>query len=279
MNTTTTIEVRDRRFDLREERVPRHWFGGRKAVTRFMDNLSIFFPAGERFFVASVRAHEKKANEKDVDAQLLKDMRAFVGQEGIHTREHIRYNEMLKAQGLPVAEMEERVRVLLSRVTKWTPRRRQLAVTCALEHFTALLGHVLLDDGDLSEAAPEMASLWSFHAAEENEHKAVAFDLYREMGGTYTERVLVMVGATIVFWAKVLEHQVRLMNAEGILFDAREWADLAKFLFVSPGPLRRLAIPYLHYFRPGFHPNDLDVSAVLERFYATCASQTAQSQP
>ena len=269
---TPTIEVRDRRFDLRQERVPRHWFGGRKAVTRFMDNLSIFFPAGERFFVASVRAHEKKIS----DPQLAKDVRAFVGQEGIHTREHIRYNEMLKAQGLPVAEMEERVRVLLSRVTKWTPRRRQLAVTCALEHFTALLGHVLLDDGDLGEAAPEMAALWSFHAAEENEHKAVAFDLYRAVGGRYRERALVMIGATIIFWLKVLEHQVRLMQAEGILFDAGEWADLAKFLFVTPGPLRRLVVPYLHYFRPGFHPNDLDASAVLERFYATCASQPAR---
>lgn len=268
---TPTIEVRDRRFDMREASVPRHWFGGRKAVTRFMDNLSIFFPAGERFFVASVRAHEKKID----DGALLREVRAFIGQDGIHTREHVRYNDMLKAQGLPVAEMEERVRVLLSRVTKWTPRRRQLAVTCALEHFTALLGHMLLEAGDMDEAAPEMAALWSWHAAEENEHKAVAFDLYRAVGGRYPERVLVMLGATLVFWVKVAEHQVRLMHAEDILFDAREWADLAKFLFVSPGPLRRIAVPYLHYFRPGFHPNDLDASAVLARFYATCASQTA----
>ncbi len=265
------IQVRDRRFDTSAARVPRHWLGGRKAVTRFMDNLSIFFPAGERFFVASVRAHEKKVE----DPELLAAVRAFVGQEGIHTREHLRYNEMLRAQGLPISEMEERVRRLLSRVTKWTPRRRQLAVTCALEHFTALLGHVLLEDDDMADAAPEMAALWQWHAAEENEHKAVAFDLYRAVGGRYRERVLVMLGATVIFWLKVAEHQVRLMSADDTLLDPREWADLASFLFVSPGPLRRLAIPYLHYMRPSFHPNDLDASAALARFYATCASPTA----
>ena len=273
MMHTPTIQVRDRSFATNADRVPRHWFGGRKAVTRFLDGLSIFFPAGERFFVASVRAHEKRVTEPE----LLAAMRAFVQQEGIHTREHVHYNEMLRAEGLPIEEMETRVKRLLSFVSRNTPRRRQLAVTCALEHFTALLGHVLLSEGDLEGADAEMAALWRWHAAEENEHKAVAFDLYRTVGGRYPERVLVMLAATLIFWGKVAEHQVRLMRADGIATDAREWVDLVSFLLVSPGPLRRLAVPYLHYFRPGFHPNDLDAREALSRFYATCASpQTAR---
>ena len=37
--------------------MPRFWHGGRRAVTIFFNNLSIFFPEGERFFIRSVKSH------------------------------------------------------------------------------------------------------------------------------------------------------------------------------------------------------------------------------
>ncbi len=261
-----TFEVRNLTFDL-DDRVPRHWHGGRASVTTFFDNLSIFFPVGERFFIAAVRSHLSHVH----DPRLLEDARAFCAQEGIHGREHDRYNEMLKLQGYPVDAMESGVKRLLRRVEKRTrerPRMR-LAITCALEHFTALMGHLLLEDPkNLDGADPVMVSLWRWHAAEENEHKAVAYDVYRAAKGPYLERVSVMVAATVIFWAKVIEHQVRMMAADGKVASVREWAALLHFLFVRPGTLRRMMWPYLAYYRPSFHPNDIDATVILARWKA-----------
>jgi predicted metal-dependent hydrolase len=249
------LEVRNVRFADLAEKVPRHWHGGRRSVTAFFDNLSIFFPVGERFFIASVNAHRAHVQ----DARLTADIRAFAGQEGCHGREHERYNDLLRAQGFPVGEMEARVVRLLDRVKRVTPKRWQLAATCALEHFTALMAHLLLSNPGLLEGAdPRMAALWRWHAAEENEHKAVCFDVYVAAGGTWAERAVVMAVVTAIFWAKVAEHQVRMMAVDGTVFSPREWARLVRFLFVKPGGMLGLARHYLAYFRPDFHPWDLD---------------------
>jgi hypothetical protein len=189
------------------------------------------------------------------DDKLLELVREFTQQEAFHTREHVRYNEMLRDQGYPVADMEARVEKLLARVTRRAYPRWRLAITCALEHFTALLARGLLDDHDaLADAHPEMAALWRWHATEEFEHRAGPFDVYLAAGGHWAERSLVMLLATAVFWAKVLEQQVRFMHADGILYSPREWASLLHFLLLKPGPLRRLVLPYLGYYRRGFHP-------------------------
>lgn len=262
MPMSPSIEVRNLRFQT-SAAVPRYWHGGKRSVTLFFDNLSIFFPHGERFFIASVKAHRHRVS----DPALLEAVKAFISQEGIHTREHIGYNKMLAERGFPAEEMEKRVERILRVVSKTLPKRFQLAVTCGLEHFTALMGHFILNDPRLLEGADEtMAALWRWHAAEENEHKAVAFDVYKQAGGTTLERSVLMVFTTIIFWAKVLEHQARLMAHEGILFSASEWAQLVEFLFIKPGGMFRLFRFYLDYYRPGFHPWELDNRSLLENW-------------
>jgi predicted metal-dependent hydrolase len=252
--------IRNLRFDT-DASVPRYWLGGRRSVTTFFDNLSIFFPVGERFFVTSVRAHERHVT----DPALRAAVRAFCGQEGIHGREHDRYNRMLEARGYPAIAMEKRVKRLLRFVARVLPIRQQLAATCALEHFTALMGQMVLANPKILEGAdPTMAALWRWHAAEENEHKAVAYDVLLAAGGTYVERVAIMILASVVFWAKVLEHQMRMMKVDGTLFSAREWAALGKFLFVEPAAMSGVVRSYFQYYRPGFHPNDIDGDALLE---------------
>jgi hypothetical protein len=199
----------------------------------------------------------------------------FNAQEGVHGREHARYNARLKAQGYPIDAMESRVERLLAFVSHKTPKRWQLAATCALEHFTALMAQFLLADPRLlARAHPTMAALWKWHAAEENEHKSVAYDVFLAAGGTYAERAGVMLAATVIFWAKVLEHQVRMMRHDGTASSIREWAALIRFLAYEPGGMLGLVRHYLAYFRPRFHPRDIDASALLEawrREYATAA--------
>lgn len=256
-------EVRDLRFDLSD--VPRFWHGGRKSVTLFFDALSVFFPPGERFFMASVKSFRNQVK----DEQLEREIDAFCAQEGHHSREHVGYNKMLAAKGYPVEAMEQRVEWVLQRATKYLPKRRQLAATCALEHFTALLASLVLKNPRMLERAhPRMAALWRWHAAEEHEHKAVAFDVYRAIGGPWRQRCVVMFLTTLSFWSRVFWHQVQLMRAEKILFSVPEWFRLVRFLFFEPGGMLGLIGPYLSYYRPGFHPWEHDSSEFLERWKA-----------
>jgi predicted metal-dependent hydrolase len=256
-----TLEVRNLRFGM--DRVPRHWHGGRKSVTAFFNNLSLFFPTGERFFIDSVKAHKHLVDDK----RLLTDVARFCAQEGVHGREHIRYNEMLEAQGYPAVAIDKKVERLLKRVSRVLSKRRQLAVTCALEHFTALMGHYLLSDPRLLQGAdPVMASLWRWHAAEESEHRAVAYDVYLAAGGSYVERVVTMITTTFTFWALVVRHQALMMKVDGTLWSLREWRDLFVFLFIEPGGMTSLWRHWLDYFRPSFHPLDHDNSDLLEQW-------------
>lgn len=267
------IEVRDLVFDCGPE-VPRHWHGGRRAITLFFDNLSIFFPAGERFFIAAVKAHVPLVQ----DPGLLHHVRAFCGQEGVHSREHAKYNRMLAAQGYPAPELERALTARLGRVADTVPPRGRLAITCALEHFTAAMGHVALSDPRvLAGAHPEIAALWRWHAAEEMEHKAVAFDVFQRAGGGYVERVSAMLRTTLVFWWLVLVQQIRLMRADGCLSSMPEWLSLGSFLFVAPGLIRKLFGPYLAYFRPGFHPAQIDCGEPLRCWRAGTKSPAPSS--
>ncbi len=262
MSNTPQLEVRNLSFELGPE-VPRHWHGAGAAVTAFFNNLSILFPAGERFFIASVKAHR----ELLFDPRLQEEVRLFCAQEAIHGREHTRYNEMLRSQGYPIAAMLKSVSRILDTVGWLLPRRGRLAVTCALEHFTALLAQLVLEDPRLLDSAhPAMASLWRWHAAEESEHKAVAFDVYKETGGGYAERTLLMFLTSLVFWGWIFRQQVRLMRTERMLFSQKEWGALVRFLFIEPGGMGRLFRLYLHYYRPSFHPADLSTQELLQRW-------------
>jgi predicted metal-dependent hydrolase len=253
------MELRNVRLDVGA--VPRHWLGGRRSVSIFLDNLSSFFPLGERFFVESVRAHAEHVR----DPALAALVQVFIGQEGAHSREHARWNRRLGELGYPVARMEARVDGILRLAARVLPPRSQLAVTCALEHLTALMAHMLLDHPRvLEDAHPTMAALWRWHAAEEAEHRAVAFDVFRAAGGTYGERATLMVIASAVFWAKVAEQQVRMMRTDGIAWSPREWVALFRFVLGEPAHMAGLTPRWLAYFRPGFHPAGLDEEALVE---------------
>ena len=245
------------------EGVAAHWHGGRAAVSTFFNNLSVFFPAGERFFIRSVKHYLPRITDPTLRARV----RAFFGQEGSHGHEHEHAYEMLEAQGYPIAEMEARVERLLAFVEKTFPPRMCLAATAALEHFTATMGHFLLTEPELLEdAAAPMRDLWRWHSAEENEHKAVAFDVYMAAGGNYPERAFAMVVATVLFWAKVVEHQARMMKADGTAWRPGSWLRFGDILVGEAGVLRGLLRPYLDYFRPSFHPWDVDNRALVEEW-------------
>jgi predicted metal-dependent hydrolase len=259
MHAAPTPEVRNRRFAI-DAKIPRHWLGGRRSVTTFFDNLSIFFPLGEQFFIDAVKHYRSRVT----DEKLRRDVAAFCAQEGIHRREHERYNAMLVEQGYPVEDLEGRVDRLLAFARRRLPMRWQLGVTCALEHFTALMGEMILRDPAVLEGADAtMAALWRWHAAEESEHRAVAFDVFQATKGSYRVRAATMLIASVMFWLKVVEHQTRMMAADGTATSLAEWRALVTYLFREPGGFFGLIPAYFDYYRPTFHPHERSTEVVL----------------
>jgi uncharacterized protein len=140
-------------------------------------------------------------------------------------------------------------------------------VTCALEHFTAILAEQLLATDEHRSAAHEsVRPLWVWHALEESEHKAVAFDVYRAAGGGYVRRARVMLLATACFFGVTLNVHVRFLRAQGELGNVRGWLGAVRYLWLRPGLLRRLVPAYLDYFRPGFHPDDRDTRSLVREW-------------
>jgi len=249
----SSLQPRNIHFDLDRTAV-RHWHGGDPGKTAFFDALSIMFPPGERFFIDSV----KQFKDQISDPKLRQDVAGFIAQEHLHTREHVDYNRRLDRLGYRAGHLETK----LSRRIKWAQSifsaKRQLAVTCALEHFTAILANELLSDpAYLAQADPEFKRLWTWHALEETEHKAVAFDVLKSVSGGlagYLLRIRAMVFVTILFNLRTFNHTVSLLKTDGRALSPRTWISLLNFLFGKPGLLRRPAGAYFSYYRPGFHP-------------------------
>lgn len=260
----TDIEVRDFRFPIDD--APRDWHPAGRAVTAYWDELSIFFPKGETFFVKSVRHFAPQLT----DQQLKNDVAAFCAQEGFHGREHVAYNDRLARFGLPIAALEKNVERILGLATKVLNPRKQLAVTAALEHFTSLMGEFILGRPDVLEGAhPAMTGLWRWHAAEENEHRSVAFDVYQAVGGTWFERSRIMVLVTFFFWNMVALNTVVFMFKRGDLLNFREWWKLFRFQWVEPSGLGSLVRPYLSYFARDFHPANRGGGELIESWKRT----------
>ena len=252
---------RDLRFQLPAERIADWHPAGREASLIF-GALSLTFPEGERMFIRSVRELRDRIRSPELDRQVA----GFIGQEAMHGREHQSYNDLLRDAGYPVAEIDERILHNIGQVETNLPPAGRLAVTMALEHWTAILANVMLREPEvLAGAEPHYLRLWRWHALEETEHKAVAFDVYREVIGSsakaYWLRVSVLFSVTCQFWVHIYQFYSRLQQADDAKRGRRSsfWRRLSSFLkfgFVTPGILRKVIPAWLSYYRPGFHPWD-----------------------
>ncbi|MGE8362419.1 metal-dependent hydrolase [Pseudomonas sp.] len=254
-----------RRMDFSFAQTAKYWFANDPFMSHFMNNLSSLFPYGEKFFVDSVRA----VRDQVEDPQLKKDISAFIGQEAMHSKEHAAYNDYAAEHGIDLERLELRIKVLLEGVTRITTRKQRLAATCALEHFTATMAEQLLQREDLTTQMnePKLYQLWMWHAIEENEHKAVAYDVYQATGGGYFTRVVMMAISTVIFFGVIGWFQLHLLRKDGQLFNWRSWGKGLGMLFsLRNGFLTKLLLPYLDYYRPGFHPNDHDTRHLEQRW-------------
>ena len=262
-----SITPRDRRFG-RERAAPRLWHGGRVEATAIYNALSTTFPAGEAFFVESVRSFRDGAPPK-----LAAEIKGFTTQEAIHSREHDAFNKRAAQAGYDLSKLEAQVERRLA-ITRGKPPIVSLAATMALEHFTAILAHQLLaDPKHLRGAEKETAELWRWHALEEIEHKGVAYDTWLYATRTWPRRkrwklkAKVMLYVTRNFIVDRTSGALELMRQDGVT-GIEAWRRLLWYQWVRPGMFRKIAGAWLKFFMPGFHPWNEDDRHLLRRYEA-----------
>ena len=260
--TDLTITPRDRRFG-RGARTERWWNGGDPYATALYNALSATFPKGEAFFVESVRKFRE-----GTDSKLGEEIRAFVAQEVMHSREHVAFNKRAHEAGYDLTALERQVDRRLDLVRS-KPPIASLAATMALEHFTAILAHELLrDTRHLDACDAESRALWQWHAIEEIEHKGVAYDTWLHATGAWPRgkrwqvKAKVMLLVTRNFLVDRTAGALDLLRQDGIT-GPKAWAGLFWFAFVRPGMMRKIAGAWASFFMPGFHPWNHDDRALI----------------
>jgi uncharacterized protein len=247
------------------------WHGPETEIEDFLNAVSFIFPVGERFFIQSVRNYQ----DRITDPVLKEQVRQFIFQEAMHSREHTRCNLAL-IQPFPNGnKIEKYCDTWLSLTSRFIPKASQLACTCAFEHFTAILADGLLKNQEafLAESEPAFAALWLWHAAEETEHKAVCFDVYQQVVGngvfSYLHRIIVMFLSSVRFLLtlhfsltqirkdKKQDKNIPIINKPKDEASPKFWHLI--WAIVSPAL-------YFDYYKPSFHPWKHDNAHLVEEW-------------
>ncbi len=251
------------------ENLETHYLNNNPVATHFVNSLHMIFPDGEKYFIRSVKAFSDKIS----DPELQERVRAFINQEAQHMNAHKKIWDKLKEQS-PAAELFLKFYNFTSYdlieplTRKFFGDQFPLAVTAALEHYTAVMAEVALyDNGEILRDVPiEMKNMLLWHAAEEIEHKAVAYDVYEEVVGNYPIRVAGMIYASILLGAyTMIGHAMflgmdRNINWFDIKSQTERFGTRAKPLF--EGIFKNLT----EYFQINFHPDSRDNSELIDEF-------------
>jgi hypothetical protein len=254
----SAITVRHLNIDL-SKGFALHWLGDDAFRTQFFNALSMSFPIGEQCFIDSVRAALPLLS----DVAMHEQAQGFIGQEATHRHLHAQYNRDLARQGL---------HFILEKMIAWRIRnlevlsvKDRMAVTAAYEHFTAILSDgILCCPPWFADAQEPLKTLWCWHAIEETEHKAVAFDVYHAIGGGYWRRVIWFACIALLFATDTAIQTAHNLHRDGHLFKWSTWRSACTFFFGRQG-LARLSVGHiLNYFRPNFKPWHHDNRALMD---------------
>lgn len=257
------ITVRRMSFELTPD-IPDNWGADNNTfITALMTALSASFPAGERYFIDSVRHYAERIEDPELKARV----RAFIGQEANHTKEHLAFNRFLAARGAPTLRIEKRVEAILNKLRAERSPAVNLAHTVALEHLTAFLASAALENPELffEKMHPTVAAFWGWHLIEEIEHRSVAFEVYKTCVDDERLRLRAMAITTAIFSVLNLARTASVMRARGELGNIKAWVSGIDYLFGRKGVLRKSLPLYRAFYRRDFHPDQHDNKAALER--------------
>ena len=257
-NRPKAIGITVRRLQFNPQAIRRHYFANSPVMSHLLTALSSTFPIGEQFFVHSVRNVRDKVKDENLQAQIA----AFIGQEAMHSKAHAEFNAAWRSEDYNL----DRFQAWLARKDDYVKNlhpKIQLAITCAFEHFTALLGGYILRHPEvLATLDEDAAKLWVWHAIEEIEHRAVAFDVYQAVYGDEKIRRMIMRSVTTGFASLTLYSATRLFLQDKKKSLPKVGGNIFGFYLLGKMFLQ-LAPEYLAYFKTDFHPSEIDYTKLI----------------
>ena len=242
---------------------PRHMdfpFGSLKNLKYFDDNiyksafiggLSAAFPPGEGEFLDSVKLYRDQIDNPDLKIQV----KGFIGQEGHHSHQHKIVNKELDRLGFNTDKVDRLLHRLINTRIKKLSNQFRLAHTVCAEHITALMGEYIINEPNFLRNMEEpMKDLMFWHAVEEVEHKAVAFDVYMECVGDRVFLNKTMKFAIVALHLRLTRYMFIMSFSTKHWWNLKDLGKTLKWMFGKGGMWRALRKPYKAFYEDDFHP-------------------------
>jgi predicted metal-dependent hydrolase len=268
------IHPRKVKFDW--ENTPVDWIPQQPFASYFINEINNILPAGEFWFCRLYN----KVMPQITDEKLKQDVQAFIRQEAMHAVAHNSANqEYLGQRNIDIQRNLKIMDWLFNTALADQPFGQnvpkvldhqwdifRLGVIATVEHMTCVLGKYALYNKRWEQlgADPEMIDLIKWHGSEEIEHRTVAFDLYRHLGGSYIARyylsVAVIVGV-LGLWvdgaAHIMGQDPRFADKKPSVFKPWVWREWYKISQqdkqILPSPLWLVA-QQIDYLMPWYDP-------------------------
>lgn len=278
------LKARNVAFDLSV--TPLHWIPGHPVASHTISAYHLLFPEVERFFIAAFR----EALPHIADARLREDVLGFIGQETMHANAHDEsLDDFFQRNGINPEPLLAQSRYMLANMlgprTFRSPKQarqhliNRLAITAAFENFTAFLGHFVLNcRWNQYQADPNMSAIFRWHAAEEMEHRTVAWDVAMYFDRRYWRRVRTMLMVfPLVIWISSRFIWYLVQN------DPQAPKSRLKVLYSVIRDGHRGLLPTLtmvlgsafDYLKPRFQPDETGSMAQALSYLATVETRTA----
>ena len=272
----TVGRLQQRRVEFDWSQTPLHWLPQQPFTSHFINEINLLLPAGEFWFCKLYN----QALPLVKDDKLREDVQGFIRQEAMHARAHDgAIAEYLGAHGIETESYMRRISWLFevaladAPVGRKIPRLAQrqwlvfrLGLIAAIEHMTCVLGKYALNNKtwDQLGADPVLLDLIRWHGAEEVEHRSVAFDLYKHLGGSYPTRYYLMTITFPVVFGLWVAGAAHLMRQDPLLAGKRPsvlrpWIWLEWQRQANSGLLPSLPWLFkeeLRYLNPWYHPEN-----------------------
>lgn len=248
----TPQQIRPRRVQFQfSQDIPKLWLQNSSVKTHFVNGINLFIGEFESFMVRTLRSHLPALQ----DSTFRQQMSGFIGQELSHSYVHSCYNQTLQEQGYRFAAYLKFTQFFFRQVLNRLGPIVGLSITAGFEHVTASLAETVLESSALRDAHPIMRSVWEWHAAEELEHQALAFECLQVRDRSYGLRCLGAVLGFAIVLGFSLSGMVLLVVQDPGWVRWKTIADAIDLFITGDRLLPRCFQRLLPYFQPNFHPN------------------------
>lgn len=245
-----TVKVRSPAFVF-SSTIASHWCGDLPEFSHVASAFMAALPELEPYFIHNVR----EGLQHVTDPTLREQVEWFVAQEARHAQQHRRFNQLLSQRYPELPRLERQIRARLDHSKRHHSLAFRLAYTAGYEAITYHLVCLMMAQRKvwLQQADQNVLALLAWHAAEEVEHKSVAYDLFRAVHGGYLMRTRGLASAFVHTIREIRLVTRYFLEVDGLY---RQRACRRRLRALRISLLTGLVPRFLAYLRPSYEPAD-----------------------